>query len=1000
MTLTLGGRVRRVSGGADGVVLSCSGDFAEVSFPDGRATLHISDLAEVAVPPVERLAAGELGDSDVYTLRLQQQFLEHAYRFDPQSGLSNARVEPQPHQVFVAHRVVQKVVPRMILADEVGLGKTIEAGLILKELRARRQVERVLVVTPASLLVQWQHELASKFNEKFTIVDGAAIKFLGKGGVNPFAQLDNVLCSLPFAANAKRAEMLVEVGWDLVIFDEAHRVRRTRKSGGDAQTTQAYRLADDLKDQVRGLLLLTATPVQLHQFELYSLIELIEPGLLGSPEGFERKRRRLPELNKFVRGLQLWPDLVADDRQALLADHAGLIAELGLTGEWNDESTRGAAMDRVTTLHPLAGVMVRNRKSELGIVSERHAYRVPVQMDTEAKALYEDVSAYIRDRYSRAVRDKNRAVGFVMVTYQRMLTSSSNALRTSLARRAAKLRATLSGKSKPSRVAAGELEVLADAEEDSVALELLEEQGLDAGALMDEIESIDKLVTALAEVRDAKADALLAMLSPIYAAAPTEKVVIFTQFIETQNYLAFTLHRNGYKVAIFNGTLKPDDKETQIKHFRADAQILISTEAGGEGRNLQFCHRLVNYDLPWNPMKIEQRIGRLDRIGQKFPVKIYNLAYEGTVEDRVLDLLEHRIKLFEESVGALDPILGEVETDIERMVLSDLTFGLRHLEQYSHDLEQRVREARSSERMMSDFILDRASLRKDQSDALLERGAMARPDDLASFIDRALTHLGGTLTDHPEGGKVISLSPKLASRLGVRNSVVRGSFPPAVALELEELDFFAFGNEVVDKLLAHVAALPGGEIGSRVSASVPPGVWVELIYRISSSGARPRGYLIRHLVGPDGEVTSQELTSWDFADVPTRIDAPSWVAAAAATSSRLYLEELKARRPGLIEIFESMRAEEEARVQRMHNARRNQLAAEIKKADEWLNARSYSASDRDRRIMPARQGRLEKDRQRLQRLGLELESQLEEIRARRAEIDGRLLSVGLVRGAE
>ena len=310
-----------------------------------------------------------------------------------------------------------------------------------------------------------------------------------------------------------------------------------------------------------------------------------------------------------------------------------------------------------------------------------------------------------------------------------------------------------------------------------MSLELLEEHGFDSDAMLDEIALIDELVVALSEVRDPKADALLTMLAPIYAVAPDEKVVIFTQFIETQNFLAVTLRGNGYKVATFNGTLKPDDKEAQIKYFRADAQILISTEAGGEGRNLQFCHRLVNYDLPWNPMKIEQRIGRLDRIGQKFPVTIYNLAYKDTVEDRVLDLLEHRIKLFEESVGALDPILGDVETDIERMVLSDLTFGLTQLEQYSHDLEQRVREARSSERMMADFILDRASLRKDQSDELLERGTMARPDDLAAFIDRALAYLGGTLTDHPEGGKVISLSPRLASRLGARTSVIRGFVP-------------------------------------------------------------------------------------------------------------------------------------------------------------------------------------------------------------------------------
>jgi SNF2 family DNA or RNA helicase len=161
----------------------------------------------------------------------------------------------------------------------VGLGKTIEAGLIIKELRARQAIERVLVICPASIARQWQTELGSKFNESFEIIDGVAAKHFGRGGRNPFNQVDSAICSLPFATLTKRSEQIVEAGWDLIVFDEAHRVRRTRTGGRDARTTLAYRLAKDLKlkDQVHGLLLLTATPVQLHPYELYSLIELVEP---------------------------------------------------------------------------------------------------------------------------------------------------------------------------------------------------------------------------------------------------------------------------------------------------------------------------------------------------------------------------------------------------------------------------------------------------------------------------------------------------------------------------------------------------------------------------------------------------------------------------------------------------------------------------------------------------------------------------------------------------
>lgn len=997
MTLTVGTRVRRSSGPDEGVVVGCHDAFVDVAFAAGTVTVHVDDVVPVFGSAADRLASGQLGDPEVYGLRLQQMFLDHAYRYDPLSGLSNARVEPAPHQVFVAHRVVQKVAPRMILADEVGLGKTIEAGLILKELRARRAVERVLIVTPASLMLQWQHELRSKFNESFNVIDGEAAKYLGRGGENPFSKQDNVLCSLPFAANPKRAEQIVEAGWDLVIFDEAHRVRRTRRGNGDAQTTQAYRLADDLKADVNGLLLLTATPVQLHPYELYSLIELVEPGLLRSPEHFDRMRKRLPDLNDLMRGLQMWPELPREGQEALLARHRSLIDQLGSPNDVGNDSSRSGLMDRLTEMHPLAQVMVRNRKSELGIVSKREAHRVPVRLGEEAAALYKDISEYIRDRYNAAVRERNLAVGFVMVTYQRMLTSSSQALRTSLLRRAKRLREDLTGK-KPRKLSSTELEVLSEAEETSETLDALEVQSLDAAVMLDEIEKLESLAGELANLRDAKAEALLDMLAPIFAASPDEKAVIFTQFIETQNFLAFALRGNGYRVAIFNGSLKPEEKEAQIRNFRGEAQLLVSTEAGGEGRNLQFCHILVNYDLPWNPMKVEQRIGRLDRIGQKRAVIIYNLAYEDTVEDRVLDLLENRIKLFEESIGALDPILGEVEKDIQRMVLSDIETGSKDLETYSQDIEMRVSHARASERMMSDFILDRASLRRDQARDLLKHEAMASPRNLAAFMDRALRYLGGTLTDHPDGGQVVSLSPRLASRLRVRSSVVHGAFPPAVALELEDIEFFAFGNEVVDRLIEHVASLPDGDTGARESASVPPGLWVELIYRISSGGPRPRGYLIRHLVGDDGQIQSEQLHSWDFSDQPVRLGVPTWVTDAVAQSSRRFRDEFAELRPVLLSGLEEARQEELVRAERMHGARRAQLGGEVARAQEWLDARQMTDSERDRKIMPARQGRLAKDRERLHRIDAELERDLDEIRDRRSEVHGLLIAAGLVRG--
>jgi SNF2 family DNA or RNA helicase len=999
MGLSAGQRVRRRGSHDEGVVLAVVDGFVTVAFARGNVTVHEDDLQPPVVSPERLLAAGELQDSHAHLLTLFAAYLRHAYRYDTLSGLSNARIEPEPHQVFVAHRVASKLAPRMILADEVGLGKTIEAALVLKELRARQLVERVLVVTPASLMRQWRTELATKFNETFTILDGPAVKYLGKDGRNPWRKVDNVICSLPFASNPRRAEQIVEADWDLVIFDEAHRVRRTRPRSGDAHVTQAYRLADELKDNVSGLLLLTATPIQLHAFELYSLIELVEPGLYRSFEHFERVRTLLPELNDLMRTIQGWDTYSARQQQDLVKDHEPMLRKIGFDNRPLSLSEhRAEAMDRLAELHPLAKALVRNRKSQLGILSERRASRFTVAQTREEADLYDEISGYIVDTYQQAVSQRNLAVGFLMVTYQKMLTSSSQALRTSLRRRAERLREGFAGKKHPAKLGRDDVEELLDAEEPSEALDATDTSTLADAKLALEVEHLEGLANRLSRIRDSKADKLLEVLDALFSEKPGEKVVIFTQFIETQSFLAFMLHGNGYRTALFNGRMKLEEKEEQIDQFRRDAQILLSTEAGGEGRNLQFCHYLVNYDLPWNPMRVEQRIGRLDRIGQQHPVVIYNLAYEGTVEQRVLDVLEQRIRLFEESIGALDPILGDVEKDIQRIVLGDATRASARLEQYGADIEQQVRAARAREQTLADLVLDRASLRRDKANELLQQRPLAGHRDLETFTARALEYLGGTLTEHPDGGRVVSLSPRLASRLGTRQAVIRGAFDPNLALALDGLEFLAFGHDLVDRLLAHTGELPESQTGARLSGDAPPGDWVEIIYRISGGGVRPRGVLLRHLIGPDLVVVSTRMHSMDFTAETIDMDVPQWTAAAVVASQRTYQEEFAAERDGLRQMHEQTREEEVDRAERIFRYKEDRFTLDIRRAREWLDARGHDASERDKRIIPARRGRLAKDEERMTRLRADFETETDKIRATEIQVEGQVLSAGLVRG--
>ena len=568
-----GDRVRTVNNRV-GVVASLRGDWADVVFVEGTESLHLHDLEPLSEGPADDLLNGSFGDATAFGLRLQALFLQHAYRFDPGSGLSNARIEPNLHQIFIAHVVTNKLQPRMILADEVGLGKTIEAGLILKELRAREMIERVLIVCPASLQYQWQSELRSKFNEDFEILTSSAAKYLGQGGVNPFTRRDNIICSLPLAANPKRAEQIVEVPWDLVIFDEAHRVRRWRPSGNKDQTTQAYRLADELKELVAGLLLLTATPMQLHPYELYSLIELVEPGLYATFAEYDRRRRDLPRLNDLMRSLKSWHVLSESDQQQAIDTHRDLVEDiLGMlptTKDLEDDARLTKVMDGLVQKHPLAGVLVRNRKTELGGFAGREASRSLVELGANELMLYEDVAKYLRESYNRAWATKQIAIGLLMVTYQKMLASSSYAIHQSLKRRVTKLRKRLAEHEERVRtVTRQSVEEMEDAPELSELVEELDDLVFDPDEALAEVAELEELIRAcLSLVRDSKSAGLIRGLEEIFDKDPDEKVVVFTQFKETQSYLATQLDDIGLRVAVFNGSMNIDQKEAAVRDFR------------------------------------------------------------------------------------------------------------------------------------------------------------------------------------------------------------------------------------------------------------------------------------------------------------------------------------------------------------------------------------------------------------------------------------------------
>lgn len=507
---------------------------------------------------------------DAWRLQLQAESLRLSRGFDQLLCLDELAVQHYAHQIDAALRALSVMRGRALLADEVGLGKTIEAGIIMKELVVRGLVRSVLVLTPASLTEQWREELASKFHEEFTVMERVdewdAVREASQG---------RWLVSLDRAKRKDHAETILAREYDLLIVDEAHKLKN--------RSTLAWEFVNRLRK--RYVLMLTATPVQNDLMELYSLITILAPGQLGTVRAFRRH---------FLSH--------ADARQPR-----------------NSPTLRRLLND----------VMIRNRRSKVDITfPRRNAAIVHLTLSEAEWQLYANVTDYIRRRFRDA--DSSKALRLTLITLQKELSSSPQAL-------AATLRKMVGDR----------------AHGDSVRGEL--QQFL---ALAESI-GIGRKLLAVREILDRYPGQFL----------------IFTEYRATLEALVAQLRLWGISTASFHGGLSIEQKEAAVAAFRGDpvegaragahrpVRVLVSTESGAEGRNLQFCHQLINFDLPWNPMRVEQRIGRLHRLGQSNDVTIFNLSCNETIEAHVIDLLARKIRMFELVIGELDLILGSVEGD-------------------------------------------------------------------------------------------------------------------------------------------------------------------------------------------------------------------------------------------------------------------------------------------------------------------------------------------------
>jgi SNF2 family DNA or RNA helicase len=457
-----------------------------------------------------------------------------------------SHLTPLPHQLEVAKQVVENMNGKAILADEVGLGKTIEAGLILKEYMIRGLVKKVLILVPASLVTQWASELNSKF----------FIPAITQRKSYVWEQCDVVISSIDTAKRSPHREIIYEQDYDLVIIDEAHKLKNNK--------TKNYEFVQNLKKKF--CLLLTATPIQNRISEIFNLVSLLKPGHLGSETDFYNKYK------KDSRSL--------DDDQYL--------KEL------------------------VNKVMIRNRRADTGIEwTKRIVETISIEFSEKERELYDAVSSFGQ---GNAIMNKSQ---FSCLTLQREACSSRESVYYTLKN------------------------MLQKEENTSQAFHQ------QIGQLISLVEAVDT---------NSKAEKALELIKEI-----NDKVIIFTEYRATQFYLQWFLKQHGITSVPFRGGFKRGKKDWMRELFKNNAQVLIATEAGGEGINLQFCSHIINYDLPWNPMKLEQRIGRIHRLGQEKDVKIYNFAIKGTVEEHVMKLLYEKIHLFEKVIGELDDILTKLE---------------------------------------------------------------------------------------------------------------------------------------------------------------------------------------------------------------------------------------------------------------------------------------------------------------------------------------------------
>ncbi len=690
-----------------GVVGQQSGRFS-------RVTLDAAELSELAITDA---APAYTGDGAIARLGLQAYTLGIAYEFDPYFALSVSRVDPLPHQLEAVYDYLLKLPSvRFLLADDAGAGKTIMAGLLIRELKLRGIIERIAVVCPANLTFQWQRELSEKFDETFSVLKGSDIR--NQFGANEWLERSQVITSLDLAKRGDVLPGLQQVQWDLVIVDEAHRM----SARDESHKSMRYRLGEILRDNADHILLLTATPHKGDPQNFTLFLQLLDQDAYADVRSINEAMER-----------QRAPFYLRRTKEAMV-----YFPERQPNGGWAAKP----------------------------VFTKRIIHTAGFEIAGAELDLYDAISRFVKRQSARAAAQgdtaRARAVGFLMALYQRRLASSTRAIRRSLENRARRLDERLKNAQALASTAPPSLPDLEDFEELEEADRVRLEELLDAVTLSN---NADEARAEIAELREfanqAQAvaatggEAKLTKLHEIlheqgFFADPQQRLLIFTEFKDTLDYLVEQLEAWGLRVGRIHGGMRPggrDEPGTRLfveQQFRdGDIQALVATEAAGEGINLQCCHILFNYDIPWNPNRLEQRMGRIHRYGQLHDCLIFNFVAANTIEGKVLQRLLTKLQEIREALDddAVFNVVGEIlpAAQVEKVFRDYYAGGLGDA-----DLEDRLlRDLDESRfREICRTALEGLATRQLNLNMLVERRARAQerrvvPETIARFISES-----------------------------------------------------------------------------------------------------------------------------------------------------------------------------------------------------------------------------------------------------------------------